>query len=62
MQNGENEVLSMSIIDFVVLALVVFCLALAGVFIGYRKDGEEGCNGSCASCSMRCGNDSSKEK
>lgn len=52
----------MNIIDFIILALVAFCLALAGVFIGYRKDSSEGCGGSCISCNMKCGETSLDEK
>ena len=52
----------MGIADFIVLALVAFCLALAGVFMGYRKSSGDGCSGSCASCSMNCREDTSNKK
>ncbi len=52
----------MGIVDFIVLALVAFCLALAGVFMGYRKNSGDGCSGSCTSCGMSCKEEISKEK
>jgi len=57
-----REVIVMGIADFVVLAAVAFCLALAGVFMGYRKGSGDGCSGSCSSCSMDCGGEVSKDK
>lgn len=57
-----HEVILMGIVDFIVLALVAFCLALAGVFMGYRKNSGDGCSGSCTSCGMSCKEEISKEK
>lgn len=52
----------MNLADILILVGIAFCLAIAGVFLGYQKSENGGCSGSCSSCSMDCSNVPKKEE